>query len=81
MKVSTALSMSPKNVMDTMTTPQIGLICKYANKDDLRFAETQAGIIWSMAAGKYKPMTDTRSATGKKAIDQTEKLFGIEDKV
>ena len=65
--------------MCDFTAPQIGLIVKCEEKHDIRQSEMQASIIWKMANGKYKPMTDDKSASGKKAIRQVDKLFGIED--
>lgn len=67
--------------MRTMTTSQIGLICRIIEKDSIRFAERQASIIWNMAQGKYKPMRESDGdSSGKTAVKAIEKLFGIEDK-
>ena len=43
-----------------MTVDQVALYFSKIHKDKLTWAEIQAGIIWSMASGKYKSNRNAR---------------------
>jgi hypothetical protein len=64
--LSVKLGKAPLWVLQNYTIPQAILVYNRIVEGQVEYLEVQAGIIWSMAMGKYKrkkkiPVTDYRS--------------------